>query len=211
MEEKNLNAAESIELIGRMIENTRQRLEHDAGVPFLIWGYATLAATVAVAVALHLTADPRWNGLWFLIPVAGCTGMYITQKRRPDPHVRTFVDRVVGQIWTVFGIAAWMVVLPAILTPAHNTPILSLVLLMMGMGSALTGLVIRFRALTAGGFLAMFLSLVTGRMNLLLAACGLPLAPLADMALFGIGFAAMMVLPGHLLNRRAARQKDRQR
>lgn len=38
MEEKQLDARESIELITRMIRNTRQRLERNAGRPFLIWG-----------------------------------------------------------------------------------------------------------------------------------------------------------------------------
>ncbi len=41
MEEKRLDAAESLELIGRMIRNTRQRLVSQSGSPYLVWGHTT--------------------------------------------------------------------------------------------------------------------------------------------------------------------------
>ena len=41
MEERKLDARESMELISRMIQNTRNRLENHAGRPFLVWGYTT--------------------------------------------------------------------------------------------------------------------------------------------------------------------------
>ena len=43
MEERKLDAQESIELITRMIRNTRRRLATNAGRPFLVWGYTTVA------------------------------------------------------------------------------------------------------------------------------------------------------------------------
>lgn len=197
MKEKELNAAESVELIARMIDNTRQRLERNAGMPFLVWGYATIATTAAVAAALLGTGDPRWNWLWFAIPLLGGAGMLVAQRRQGERHVRTFVDRVVSHIWTVFGIASWAVVLPAFLGMNERIPVLPVILLLMGMGTTLTGLVIRFRPLTAGGIVAIVLS------PALLAApgCWNPL-------LFGAGFALMMIVPGHVLNYRSNHPKE---
>lgn len=197
MKEKELNAAESVELIARMIDNTRQRLERNAGMPFLVWGYATIAATAAVTAAVSLTGDVRWNWLWFAIPLLGGAGMLVTGRRQGTRHVRTFIDRVVSHIWTVFGIASWAVVLPAMLGLARNMPVLSTVLLMMGMGTAITGLVIRFRPIAAGGFFAILLA------PALLVAPGYwnPL-------LFGAGFALMMIVPGHILNYRSNHPKE---
>ena len=43
MEERKLDAQESIELITRMIRNTRRRLENNAGRPSLVWRYTTVA------------------------------------------------------------------------------------------------------------------------------------------------------------------------
>lgn len=47
-EDKKLNAAESLVLIGRMIENTRNRMAGSAGLHLLTWGYVTVATTLAV-------------------------------------------------------------------------------------------------------------------------------------------------------------------
>ena len=45
MEERKLDTRESMELISRMIQNTRNRLENHAGRPFLVWGYTCLLYT----------------------------------------------------------------------------------------------------------------------------------------------------------------------
>mgnify|MGYP001534804673 FL=1 len=42
MEERKLDARESMELISRMIQNTRNRLENHAGRPFLVWGLSLI-------------------------------------------------------------------------------------------------------------------------------------------------------------------------
>ena len=49
MEDRKLEAAESLALIGRMIENTRSRMVRNAGRPLLAWGYATAATLIAVS------------------------------------------------------------------------------------------------------------------------------------------------------------------
>lgn len=197
MQKKELNAAESVELIARMIDNTRRHLERNAGMPFLVWGYATVATTAAVAAALLRTGDPRWHWLWLAIPLLGWAGMLVAQRRQGERHVRTFIDRVVSHIWTVFGISSWAVVLPAFLGTAERMPVLPVILLLMGMGTTLTGLVIRFSPLTAGGIVAIVLS------------PALLVAPdLWNPLLFGAGFALMMIVPGHILNYRSNRPKD---
>lgn len=38
MEERKLNEKESLELIAQMIQNTKNRLETNCGMPFLFWG-----------------------------------------------------------------------------------------------------------------------------------------------------------------------------
>ena len=68
MEDRKLDAAESLALIGRMIENTRSRMVRNAGRPFLAWGYATAATLIAVWAAVSCTGDVRWNYLGSCCP-----------------------------------------------------------------------------------------------------------------------------------------------
>ena len=82
MEEKKLDAQESIELITRMIRNTRQRLERHSGRPFLIWGYTTVAVSL-LNYSLNIAgADPAWSLSWFLIPVLGILLMRLFPEKK---------------------------------------------------------------------------------------------------------------------------------
>ena len=185
-----LNEKESMALIAEMIRNTQRKMERGAGTPMLVWGYATVLATLAVWVGLKLTNDYRVQFLWFLIPVIGLTWM-LFQRRQP-PEVRTYVDKVVSYIWIVMGWSGFIVSCLSFLG-AMRTTILFIITLMMGQGSVLTGLVTRFRPLTIGGIVALLLSFA--------------LLYLTDIDLhlltFALAFVAMGIIPGYILNRRA--------
>lgn len=186
--DRQLNAAESIALIGRMIDNTRSRMVRNAGRPFLIWGYSTVAATLAVWAAYAFFPGRNWYYLWLLLPLFGTGLSLLTMPKATDSKVYTFIDRVIGRVWLVMGLTAWCVSLLSILSDMP-VPILFIILLMMGMGTAITGLIIRFTPAAVGGAIAIALAPVS------LAATGY-----WTPALFIAGFVVMMIVPGHILN-----------
>lgn len=192
MEERQLDAAESLALIGRMIENTRSRMERNAGRPFLVWGYTTVLTTLLVWFMVVHFNDPRWNGLWFALPLVGGLGMYLTRSRRREGSVRTFVDRVIDHVWLVIGMAAFFTSSLSVFS-VMRPPMLFLVVLLMGIGTAVTGLITRFTSAAVGGFIGMAIA------PLLIVITGNPWAPL----LFIAAFVVMMVIPGHILNYRS--------
>ena len=81
MEEKQLEARESIELISRMIQNTRTRLERNAGRPFLIWGYTTVGISLLNYGFAITGVNSAWSLTWFLIPVIGCLLTWLFHER----------------------------------------------------------------------------------------------------------------------------------
>lgn len=188
MEDRKLEAAESLELIGRMIENTRSRIVRNSGRPLLAWGYATVLTTLVVWGAVVGFQDPRWNFLWLLLPVLGWLLMWLTRGKRTEGEARTFVDRVIGNVWFVMGLTAMFVSLLTLFTPIR-LPILFIILLIMGMGTTVTGLIIRFMPAVAGGAAAIVLAPLT----MLVGNMWQPL-------LFIVGFVVMMIVPGHILN-----------
>lgn len=189
MEDRELEARESFDLINRMIANTRNRMVRNAGRPFLIWGYATVAFTLLVWAAVVHFADPGWNWLWFGLPIAGGIGMFLTRPRNGEGKVYTFVDRVIDHVWMVIGLAAFFTMSLSMFALVRP-PMLFLILLMMGIGTAITGLVTRFMPATAGGFISIVLA------PLMLAVTGTATSAL----LFIAGFVVMMIIPGHILN-----------
>lgn len=75
--------------------------------------------------------------------------MWVSREKKSEGEVRTFVDRVIGNVWTVMGLSAWFVSMLALFTPMR-LPILFIILLIMGMGTAVTGLIIRFTPTVVG-------------------------------------------------------------
>lgn len=189
MEDKQLDAAESFALIGRMIANTRNRMVRNAGRPFLVWGYTTVVFTLLVWVAVAYTHDPRWNWLWFGLPLTGGILMLVTRSGHTGGEIRTFVDRVIDHVWLVIGTSAFFTSALSMFAVVRP-PILFVIVLMMGLGTAITGLVIRFTPAAVGGFVGIVLA------PLLLAVSGMT----GSCLLFIAAFAVMMIIPGHILN-----------
>ena len=149
MEDRKLDAAESLALIGRMIENTRSRMVRNAGRPFLAWGYATAATLIAVWAAVSCTGDARWNYLWFMLPLLGGALMYFTRPKAAEGSVHTYVDRVLDLIWSVIGPATLLISTLAICFVVRF-PVAFTVLLMIGLGTTINNLIIGFKPGVAG-------------------------------------------------------------
>lgn len=186
MEEKQLNEKESLELITQMIRNTQQKLEKGNGIPFLIWGYTTVLVSLAVWYLFSTTGNPNWNYLWFLIPAIAFPLLMLTMRKN-EKGVKTYIDKIIGYVWIVFGIAGFIVSASAIFF--WNLPILFIVILMMGSGTAITGMIIKFKPIIFSGFAGIFLSFLC-----------LIVKGYESILIFALIFLVMMIIPGHILN-----------
>ena len=201
MQDKPLNEKESLEIITRMIQNTQRKLELGAGAPMLIWGYATIITAITVWVALALTSNYNSQYLWFLIPVIGVTGM-LMQKKQPE-GVRTYIDKIITYVWMVLGITGFLLSLVSLIT--WKIPILFIIIIIMGMGSVLTGLVVEFKPMVIGGIIGLIVSIP----HYLLSGYDIVMSDIKissyDMRTltFILAFVAMYIIPGHILNHKA--------
>ena len=193
MEERKLNEKESLELIAQMIQNTKNRLETNCGMPFLFWGYTTIFVSLLVWFLVVTTRNYYWQYLWFLLPIIAGTGTYLS-TRNQQPGIKTHLDKVINYIWLVFGITGFLISMLAMFF--WQLPILFMVLLLMGMGTTLTGLVIGYKTVTICGTLGALSSI------------GCLFYPgLNQILIFAPVFIFMMVIPGHVLNHAARKQK----
>lgn len=188
MEEKKLTEKESLELISQMIRNTQTKMEENSGTMFLIWGYTTIGVTLLVWLLLTLTHDYSWQWLWFLLPAVGSIlSVLHVKKEARKPHANTYIDRIVWYIWMVLGTTGFVLSVVSIIS--YKFPILFVIVLIMGMGTTLTGLVIRFKAHVFSGILGMVASVAFLFVNWQ-----------TQMLMFSAVFLVMMVIPGYILN-----------
>ena len=187
MEDKKLNEKESLELITQMIQNTKSKIVKNAGMPFLIWGYMTTIISLIVWYLLKETGNYYWQFLWFLLPTVAFPAMLLSQRKQ-QKMTKTYIDRVVGYVWIVFGLGGF--VFSCVSAFCWSLPALFILLLLMGMGTALTGMIVNLRVVTIGGTLGALSSL----------GC-LYVDRFEQILVFAFAFVFMMIIPGHYMNR----------
>ncbi len=108
--ETEMNAQEQMDLIARMINDSRSGLR-ESGIPYVAWG---AAGSVGTAVSYALGAAGRAElilPLWIVLAVALAGALLAHGWLRANKRVRRFSTRVYGTLWlaiSVFGIGLWI-------------------------------------------------------------------------------------------------------
>lgn len=186
MENERLTAEQSIALISQTIRNTRRHIERGIYKPFLIWGYLTAAISLTIWYLVSTTNDPAYFWLWFALPVAGWTVWLSTGRSNPEEgYVRTDIDRAISYVWVVLSAACFIASISSIFT---GMPILFFVVLLMGSGTAISGLIMRSNTLIMAGLAGLLLSVLFFLIQ-----------GVDQCLLFAAIFLVQMVVPGHML------------
>ena len=189
MEERKLDTRESMELISRMIQNTRNRLENHAGRPFLVWGYTTVGIALLNYWFNIAGCHPAWCFTWFLIPI-------------------TEIDRIVGKVWLVSSLSLIPIFLFSLFHGlSYRHSLFELITLVMATATATTGMIVRSKIYIVAGLTCMALSVLFPLYDYFLkkiaTSDGIEItAGLLnnEILIFAGVFFIMMVVPGHIIN-----------
>ncbi|MCM1300376.1 MAG: hypothetical protein NC250_08030 [Alistipes senegalensis] len=210
LENRELNAAESLELIGRMIENTRNRLNRNSGRPFLLWGYTTVIISLMNYLFNITGCSPSWSLSWFLIPVIGFLLMHLfPAKKATEP--RTDIDRIVDAVWSTTGLSLTPIFATTMLHGlSYRHSLFGLIVLVMAIATTITGRIVRSKIYTFGGYAGMGLSVLFALYDYWLKQLPAGTVDTAllcnEILIFAAIFVIMMIIPGHILCYRSNRQ-----
>lgn len=142
MDDKNLSADQSLELIRRMIRDTRRRLSSGSSNLFILWGYLLAATAVGIFFLLTFTDSRAWQWLW--VPALAAGGIATTwYSHRLTTQVKSYTDRLLEQIWgCVAGLVAFSVLVICMDDEWVVDPLFP-VLLLICAGLYISGTVIR--------------------------------------------------------------------
>lgn len=204
MEDRKLTEKESLDVITSMIARTKERYIGDGNI-MLLWGYLTVAVTALVWIMLLLTRHPAWNWLWFLIWIVGGTLTPImARKQQKKAGVKSYSDRISSRIWSVVGwsaIFSTFCCLGFLLLGGVDawSMMFVLALIIVPFAEIVQGIIVNERSLVAGGGIGLAIGIFT----ICCIAGNVPLVVDWFMPLFMLAFAAMMIVPGHILNHKA--------
>lgn len=208
MKTETMTEKESLALITEMISRTKERYIGDGNI-MLMWGYLTVCVSALVWVMLALTHNPEWNYLWFLIwIVGGTTTPIMARKQYADKGMKSYSDNITSRIWSVVGWSAigltfCCLALMMFFAVDSWSAMFVLALIIVPFAEIAQGIVIREKSLVAGGSVGF----ATGLITMCCIVGRIPLGVNWFLPLFIVAFAAMMIVPGHILNRKAKSEK----
>ncbi len=208
MEEKRITERESLEIITSMIARTKERYVGDGNI-LLMWGYVTVAVAVLVWIMLVVTRNPAWNWLWFFIGIIGGIATPIMARKQDVSFgVKSYSDKVTSHIWSTVGITAIVATLcclafQLVLHICCWRTMLVFALVIVPFAEVAQGIVVKETSLIAGGAVGLCAGIIT--------VCsivgGVPLNVNWFMPMFIIAFICMMIVPGHIINRKNKAQR----
>ncbi len=204
MEEKAISEKESLAVITEMIARTRRRYLGSGNV-LLMWGYLVVIVTASVWTLLALTRNESWNWLWFAIPVVGWPVMAaMLRKERGGEGVVTYSDKVTSRMWAIFGLSELVLAIVCLCFAWLGdidcwAAMLVYTMIAAPCAEVAQGLVVKESSLVWGGLAGLAVSIVT-----VTCVCGgIPLRANWYMPLFILSWVMMMIVPGHVINRKA--------
>jgi hypothetical protein len=171
--EKQMTEAESLSIISGMINRAKNRFS-ETGHLYLLWGWVILFCCIVQFVSLQYLNYDKGSRVWFLTWVAVIYQfIYLARKKRSE-KVKTYTDEIIGFVWLTFVSCAFILMYILISKKAYET-LYPAILVLYGMPTFLSGIILKFKALIVGGICCWLLALsspiVAREYYLILLAC----------------------------------------
>ena len=157
-ENSNMTAERSLEIIRESIERSQRTITRNSAVPLIWWGVCVVVFSFIIAYLWANHGGPAWNALWAIMWLAGYAGNWMIDKKKET--VKLSKKKVLVQdLYSVETLARVDCIaldktgtlMPKVYAFGCITSVISLC---FGMGTTITGLIIRNRIIQVCGFIA---------------------------------------------------------
>ena len=162
----NLTAERSLDIIRESIERSQRTITKNSAVPLIWWGSLTVVMSLLIVYLWKNHGGPVWNVLWFAMwPIGYVGNRFIDKRQTPTPP--SFVGKTIGHVWATFGIMcglfSWIICLACMgflpievlgSGPHISINITSIIALCFGMGTTITGFILKRTIINICGIIA---------------------------------------------------------
>lgn len=192
--EKLMTETESMQLISSMINKAQNRYSEN-GMLYLLWGWLILVCCLVQFTALYFFDNQNAYYIWYVTWLAPIYQVIYLRGFSKKRRVKTYTGEIIGFVWLVFVICIAMIVFTLIYLKAYSA-INPAVLIMYGMPTFLSGIILKFKPLRIGGICCWLLSI---------------LSAFADyefqLLLIALAVALAWIIPGYLLKAKFKKEK----
>lgn len=183
---ENLSPTDSLQLINSMINQAKNRFSEN-GFLYLLWGWLILFCSIAHFIFLKMgwfkQPEIVWASCWLAVIYQV---IYLVRKGKRET-VKTYSENIIGFVWMSFGIT--MGIVSFIIAKADNWLLInSLLLMLYGTPTFLSGVVMRFTPLKIGGIICWGLAIVS-----------VFVMPIYVLLLLSVASIAAWIIPGYIM------------
>ncbi|HQW84751.1 MAG TPA: hypothetical protein PK987_09830 [Ferruginibacter sp.] len=183
----NLSPNESMQLINSMINQAKNRFSEN-GFLYLVWGWLIFICSILhfIFLKLNLFKHPEivWTSCWLAVIFQ----IVYLSKRKKKEKVKTYSENIVNYIWVSFGICMFIVVI--IMSRFNNWSLMnSIILLLYGTPTFLSGISMQFKPLIIGGIICWGLAILS-----------VFIQPVYVLLLLATAVFSAWIIPGYILS-----------
>lgn len=180
-----LSPTESLKIINEMIAKAKNNFEKSGSFYFLLWGWVVMAANLGHYFLERFTTYEYPFVVWLIALPAIALTISHSMRQRNNAGSQTHLSGLYGQVWMAVGVC---LILSLVFMSKINFNHTAIIMMLAGLGTYLSGRMLKFRPLLFGALALWLSSLIC--FNL----------PMVDQYLVAaIGILAGYLIPGYLL------------
>ena len=153
--ENEMSPVESLKMISEVIGKTKENIRLHS-FPFLLWGWLIAIASL---LFFFLRTYTHFQYYFLPFPILAITGIILTVNYyRRSAAYETYLSYYLKKLWLVLGVSFILVVF---INVTHGALPFTYTILIAGIGTLVSGLVLRFTPLVVGGVLFLLFSIAT--------------------------------------------------
>jgi len=188
-DEKIMTEKESMELITSMINKAKNNFS-EKGFLYLIWGWVILFCCITHFVGIYFYHYQNISFVWLIMYLVVILQIFYLRKMKKNRRTKTYTGEINGSVWLVFTICLMLVIFICLAFKKYEL-IDPLLLVLYGMPTFLSGVILKFKPLIIGAICCWALAIASVFINidfhLLLIACAV---------------IAAWIIPGYLLKQK---------
>lgn len=191
--ENDFSPEESLQLIRSMIEKTKHSIS-DKSHYFLLWGWAVFIGSLLQYYLKVIIDYPQHYYAWYITPVTLVIFIVFLVRDSKKEKVKTFIDEASRYLWT--GIGFSFMALGFIFSKMGWQYCYPIYILLYGIGTYVSGALIKFRPLIIGGIFCFPLAVIATYVEY-------------DTQIITLAVAVLVsyIIPGYLLRMRYKKQQ----
>lgn len=157
MRKENLTPEDSLQIIEHMINTARNRFSEN-GHLYLLWGWVVLICSLFHFAAIHFELMKHPELVWMLTWAAAIYQAFYLAKHKKQEKVKTYTDEINTYVWIAFVVMLFLLLF-LMMVKNDWVNMYPFFLVLYGMPTFLSGILLRFAPLTIGGLVCWLLAI----------------------------------------------------